>query len=207
MDDPRKMDGEFNELFETMRKCKFNKTCRQLKVRGYYYEPNAYTIIEWKKDNMFVDKIDRRVMFICESPGPKSNKSETIDRGWSISSKDRRFHEIKKIYGFKNGYITDVVKCGIRAGTKHKENEINNCVGYVIKEINLIKPMVAVCVGNNAYKLVRERILCKSIYKPVLFRITHYSARKNINETWSQEFKELKRLVDRLKPQEHWSPV
>ena len=166
----------------------------------------------WHNKAMFLAELDRRVVFVCESPGPSGNKMPPgiVLPCFNGSARGRRFHEIRKCYGLQNCYITNSVKCGTKSHElgKHTDNEIEACIGFLIDELELIQPMVAVGVGENAMhtlKIVVAPKMAKSNrVPPVLFKITHYSMRGDPAERWRCEFEELKQLLARLKPRAEW---
>jgi hypothetical protein len=111
--DPRDPTGPFADLMAQMRRCKEVSTCPPLTSRRYYFEPNPATAAEWQASGLYLDDIDRRVVFVCESPGPQfaSINDSTPSRCWSKTGQDRRFHEAREKYGFAGCYITNSVKC------------------------------------------------------------------------------------------------
>ncbi len=204
--DPRKSEGDFGKLFREIKRCKDARRCPDLKSRCYYFEPNPDTISEWmQKEKFYVHEIDRRVMFVCESPGKQfatENLSCTIRcwNGTGGTAQDKVFKKARMDNDFSNCYITNTVKCGFRIGrTKHLEQEIERCLPFLKREINLINPSVIIGVGNNAYHTLRWKVLPHLENPPVLFQITHYSSRGNEKKRWEVEFPELMRLLNRLR--------
>jgi uracil-DNA glycosylase family 4 len=204
--DPRDKAGPFGRLFHEVRQCKEARTCASLPIRSYYFEPNLETADAWRANESFLGKIDLRVVFVCESPGPSGRGRETSEtrRCWAESPRDRRFQKVRESYGFQNCYITNTVKCGVRQGARHTDAEVSACIGFLVKELDLICPMVAVGVGGNAVHTLRRWALPRLTAPPVLFEITHYSTRRNPWEAWDREFPELQRLLSRLKPLSQW---
>jgi hypothetical protein len=70
----------------------------------------------------------------------------------------------------------------------------------LVRELELIKPLVAVGVGANAMRTLRKWCVPRLENPPELFQITHYSMRGNPTSVWEQEFKELRMLLSRFKP-------
>lgn len=201
--DPRRKTGPFEALFKAIRACKSANTCPALRTRQFFYEPNGCTAPLWKDEGLFSDGIDRRVMFVCESPGPSASEGTPAvpKRCWSITKRDLRFQEARKKYGFESCYITNTVKCGVRSGRRHSQSEVNSCRPFLIREIALIGPQVMVAVGNNAERTLREDILPHlQPHPPLIHRITHYSCRRNPKEVWSKEFSQLVKLLNTLCP-------
>lgn len=203
--DPRDCNGPFAKLLEEIRMCKNRQTCPNLSSRGYYYEPNYETISKWKQEGLYKGFLDRRVIFVCESPGPQfTNEATSISRCWARTKQDKRFLKARTEYGLHDCYITNSVKCGVRKRSRHTEIEITSCLKYLLKEIELIEPMVAVAMGGNSHYVLRNHIMAQMEYPPIIFQMTHYSARGDVWSRWKNEFKELILLLARLKPQDQW---
>lgn len=190
----------FNNLFQDLLKCKGNKTCKNLTCRGYYFEPNSYTLNTWQKEGLYKNGIDRRAIFVCESPGPSQRlpkNSTVVERCWYSSPRDQHFLAARKKYGFENCYVTNVVKCGVRVGGRHTEEEITNCFKFLKREIEGIKPVFIVAVGRQSEHVLRNfHMGTLSAKECQLFRITHYSARRNPWLYWDKEFPELIKLIN-----------
>lgn len=203
--DPRRKTGPFESLFKKIQACKSMNVCPTLRTKQFFYEPNGYTAPSWKEKGVFREGIDHRVMFVCESPGPSASEGNpaTPERCWSITPRDRRFQEAREKYGLGSCYITNTVKCGVRRGSQHAPSEVEACRGFLIREINLIAPQIIVAVGNNAERTLREHVLPHLLtHPPRLFRITHYSCRRNVWKSWDKEFPELVTLLDRFRPRD-----
>lgn len=204
--DPRKKNGQFAALMDDILKCKKARRCPSLDIRQYYFEPNPSTIADWKIKNLFVEGIDRRVVFVCESPGSSAHKAPigSVETCFYQSPRDKRFEEARCKYDLQNCYITNTVKCGVRQGAKHTQSEVEACRSFLVREIDLIRPQVVVGVGNNAYHTIRTDTVSYLEAPPIVFQITHYSSRRNPWESWDAEFPELRRLLSRLRPVEEW---
>jgi len=205
--DPKSKTGRFGVLFNDIRECKNAKHCPELNIRQFYYEPNGFTISFWNDKGLWREGIDHRVVFVCESPGPSAAEgtAEDVQPCYHGSHRDRRFQEVRRKYDFENCFITNTVKCGVRRGAQHSPFEIKACRGFLLCEIDLIRPQVIVGVGGNAYRTLRKDILSHLKMPPIIFKITHYSSRRNPMEYWDKEFPELIRLLDRLRPWEEWA--
>jgi uracil-DNA glycosylase family 4 len=185
-----------------IRECKAAQTCPALSSRSYYFEPNPDTAPEWQASGRYLADIDRRVVFVCESPGPQfaSENQAAPSRCWTKTAQDERFLRARQEYGFADCYITNSVKCGVRRGARYTDDELSSCRGFLVCELQLLQPLVAVGVGANAYRTLRRDVLPVLDSPPVLFQITHYSARGDVWARWKREFSELERLLGRLKP-------
>jgi len=204
--DPRVESGPFGKLLADIRKCKEDRKCPCLRSRRYYFEPNPVTANEWQALGVFVAGVDCRVVFVCESPGPRIPSKGGAEplRCWAGGGRNERFREALKEYDLANCYITNTVKCGPRRRGRHTDDEIDACRKFLARELNLLRPLVAVGVGGNAYRTLRAHVLPILKYRPVLFQITHYSARGGdawLWSKWKSEFGELERLLRRLKPE------
>lgn len=205
--DPRSKAGPFELLFRDIQNCKADRTCPSLKTRQFYFEPNSRTAPFWKESGCFSEHIDYRLMFICESPGPSAEEgnAEDLKPCFYGSPRDLRFQKVRQKYGLVNCYITNTVKCGVRRGGKHSRAEVEACRKFLVRETNLVEPMIIVGVGGNAFRTVRTEVLGHLKTAPILFQITHYSSRRNPWDAWDNEFPELLRLLARLRPREEWA--
>jgi len=207
--DPTDRSDPFWQLFQEVQQCKEKHPCAYLNKRAYYWEPNSFTVDDWRKAHLYLGDIDRRVVFVCESPGgprPQDLRPTTPRRCWAGKGfRDKRFEEVRKENGFQDCYITNSVKCGVRQrdrqGAVHTDDEINGCISFLLRELELIQPLVVVGVGANAAAILRKWCLPRMKIRPALFRVTHYSARGrtiDLWEKWKQEFQALKGLLSRL---------
>jgi uracil-DNA glycosylase len=206
-DQPTQGRGAFADIMEMLRHCKDRCTCPLLRSRAYYFEPNPQTRDQWAGERLYLNGVDRRVAFVCESPGAVvlSEDSSEVIRCWTVTPQDARFRKARERYGFQDCYLTNTVKCGVRRGARHTNDELAACRPHLIREIELLKPQVAVGVGGNAYRHFRREVLPRLTFQPVVFQLTHYSARGDVQPKWEQEFQELQRLVRRLKPTREWT--
>ena len=204
--DPRAEAGPFGRLMTQIRQCKAARTCPQLTSRRYYFEPNPTTATEWRGSGLYLADIDRRVVFVCESPGRQfsSINDVTPSRCWAKTPQDERFRQARERYGFANCYITNSVKCGVRTRGRHSDAEVAACRGFLAQELQLLAPLVAVGMGGNVYRTLRQEVLPLLDCPPVVFEIAHYSARGDVWSRWEREFAELSRLLTRLRPRVEW---
>jgi uracil-DNA glycosylase family 4 len=205
--DPRSKTGPFERLLKEIQSCKAHATCPLLNTRQFFYEPNSRTASFWKERGCFSGDMDSRLMFICESPGPSAEQGDPEDLRpcFSGSPRDLRFQKAREKYDLANCYITNTVKCGVRQGLTHSRAEVENCRTFLVREINLLEPMVIVGVGGNAFRTLRAQVLGLVKTAPILFQITHYSSRRNPWDAWDNEFPELLRLLTRLRPRQEWT--
>ena len=191
-----------------IRVCKEARTCPSLASRRYYFEPNPCTAQEWReKERVYLSGIDPRVVFVCESPGKFGSDDQAAPlRCWAKANtwRDKRFREALERYGFANCYITNAVKCGVREGRQHKKCELTRCRRWLVRELKLIQPLVVVGVGENAYRTLCQDVLHLLDSPPEISKITHFYFRGDVWPRWEQEFPQLQRLLEHLKPRSDW---
>jgi hypothetical protein len=123
--DPRIKKGPFEVLLKDIQTCRLNKTCPSLTTRQFYFEPNSWTALIWEERGCFLDPMDCRVMFVCESPGPLAEMGNAKDLKpcFLDSPRDHRFQEVRRKYELDRCFITNSVKCGVRHGGKHSMDD------------------------------------------------------------------------------------
>lgn len=219
------LDLKLRQIIAAEADCKRLETCQRLKIRELYFEPNDGTLERWRKDHGFyLDGIDRRLMFICESPSDRQHRTvpphfEVNGQPgwtcWNLTSQDARFREMRMKYGLQNCVITNAVKCGLqRPSTPANltDVEIASCAGFLLQEIEAIHPQVVVCVGDVAHLIVRKHIVPTLSYAAPVIKITHYSHRcsnEDLRSRWEQELADVRRHLDLgSSPEEMpWQPV
>ena len=93
--EPHNTTGPFAQLMAEIRACKERRTCRALRVRSFYFEPNPVTVGDWRAGTdefkAYAGPIDRRVVFVCESPGKQVKVFNNSDprRCWAVTSPRR----------------------------------------------------------------------------------------------------------------------
>jgi len=66
----------------------------------------------------------------------------------------------------KNFYITQVVKCYLGSNRMPTAKELKNCLPYLYKEINILKPKIIIPIGSLAIKaLLPEKRITEIIGK------------------------------------------
>ena len=137
--DPRDRNGPFQVLMTEIRACKATRRCPSLTSRSYYFEPNPATAAQWSASGLYTEPIDRRAMFVCESPGPQFRAENEVEpsRCWTKPRQDARFARAREAYGFLGCYLTNSVKCGVRLGSRHTGEELASCRGFLLRELEL----------------------------------------------------------------------
>ncbi len=101
---------------------------------------------------------DYRVMFVAESPSTSGGIGiKNADQNFGVTGADKLFSKIREKHGLGDCYLTDFVKCGIPGGKPTKQ-KIDNCVEYLKKEIEIIKPKVIVAVGKLAKEMIEDNL-------------------------------------------------
>ena len=104
--------------------------------------------------------IDADILFVGEAPGEKEDLSGEPFVGAAGKLLDKTLKEVgldENCY-----YIANIIKCRPPKNRDPKPQEEDACIGYLEKQIEIIKPRVIVCLG---------RIAAKRLIKPD-FRIT-----------------------------------
>lgn len=212
MDEP--LHSQLLGILEDEAACKRARTCSRLEIRHLFHEPNEHTLPTWQREHAFYrEGIDRRVVFVCESPSDRRDRTEkphfVVDGQpgwicWNLTWQDKRFREARVRYGFENCLITNAVKCGlVRPSTPAKltDEEISACAGFLAREIATVRPAVVACMGGSPYRIVREKVLPRLNYPPAVLRLTHYSHRcsnQELRHRWDEEFDRLRTLAGRF---------
>lgn len=189
---------KFIPLIEAIKKCKLNKTCRQLnESRQYFFEPNPLTIEEWQVyEKCYLQNIDTSALFVCESPGgfakgaiPDNFPTDgsKLYRAWasvdhnpgvidSMLRNNRKFKELRELTNLNNCFITNVCLCGKipdnRKPKKLTQQEVSNCSIFLQRQIQILKPKIIVALGDRVDKYLSKMEFLKN-YK--IIKIAHYS--------------------------------
>ena len=135
---------------------------------------------EWGKPVFGYGTINSRVMLVGEAPGRlgaartgipfKGDKSGDFLE-WCLNELNLDLESI---------YITNIVKClpkNTNGNNRKPSNfEVNQCIKYLVKEVEIIQPKKIICLGKTAY----DGVLDKSAWYPALrepeiIRIDHPS--------------------------------
>jgi uracil-DNA glycosylase len=152
--------------------------------------------------------LDAKILFIGEAPGVNEDASGKPFVGRSGEMLDKIITNVLKIP--KNYvYITNIVKCRPPQNREPNSVEAHNCMPYLHKQIELIKPKIIVTLGSSAYQYfvgdetpiskIHGNIIEKNGYKIVptyhpsfLLRNPSYK-----QETW-EDFKKINQLYNTL---------
>ncbi len=199
-------------LLAAQAQCKKRETCPDLGLRRLFFEPNPGTLDSWRdKHGFYLKGIDRRIMFVCESPSDR--RKEGIDPKhfeveglpgwicWDFTAQDMRFREARKRYGFENCWITNTVKCGPRGNLRPggpTDREAENCSTFLQQEIEFVRPCALACMGDRAFRILLKYTLPFLTHTPAVVPLTHYSARGSLaalEERWVEEFGRLRQTL------------
>jgi len=192
------------QLLQNEARCKAACTCQRLTIRELFFEPNPHTVETWQSEHRFFEKgIDRRVVFICESPSDRRDRAEgehfevAGQKGWicwNLTGQDRRFHRARVHHGFQHCLITNAVKCGLpkpSTPSNLTKEESENCAVHLVAELTAIQPVVVACMGGRAFDIAVKYSLPKLAFTPLPVLLNHYSHRGSsdvLDERWAEQF-------------------
>lgn len=220
-----KNEGGIRQLWIDVGRCKDTQTCNRLTVRARWFEPNPGTIKFWQDDDRFVHGVDRRVVFVCESPTKKTlgkpfNVPDVVTQGARCWGGDNAFvtddfWQVREKYGLGSTWITNVVKCGATVSARPVSDEIHACSGFLRRELEMLQPAVIALVGKSKTVEMYHKSVAKSGPRfttlPAVIPITHYAyarrpgGRGRMMEVWDPEFDAIMReLVKRGLSEPQW---
>ena len=99
--------------------------------------------------------INTDIMFIGESPGYK----EDLQGKAFIGEAGKILDQLLDIINLSRDkiYITNVLKCHPPRNHSPTRKQINACIGYLYRQIDLIKPKLILCLGKYASKEIFSR--------------------------------------------------
>ncbi len=91
---------------------------------------------------------DARLMFIGEGPG----RDEDLQGIPFVGLAGQLLTKIIEAMGFKREevYITNIVKCRPPNNRNPEPDEVATCMPFLIKQVEIVKPTVIVCLGSVA---------------------------------------------------------
>ncbi|MFC1781296.1 uracil-DNA glycosylase [Planctomycetota bacterium] len=97
---------------------------------------------------------DARIMFIGEAPGA----DEDAQGRPFVGRAGKLLDNILAACGLKRGdvFIANILKCRPPGNRDPKAEEINSCLGYLQRQIEIIEPEVIVALGAHAAKTLLE---------------------------------------------------
>jgi DNA polymerase len=99
--------------------------------------------------------IDAKIFFIGEAPG----RSEDLQGLPFVGRAGRLFDELLQSIGLirEEVFISNILKCRPPKNRNPLKNEIEECKGYLEKQIRIIKPKIIVPLGNFASTFIFEK--------------------------------------------------
>jgi DNA polymerase len=121
------------------------------------YDKLVKEIMECKKCRLYKSRtnpvpgegpITANVMVIGEAPGRKEDEQGRP----FVGPAGQLLTRLLELAGLKRSevYITNVVKCRPPGNRDPQEDEIETCLPYLLKQIELIKPKIIIAVGRHA---------------------------------------------------------
>lgn len=96
------------------------------------------------------------VVFIGEGPGENEDLQGQpfVGRGGALLDKYLRAVDLSRE---KNIYITNMVKCRPPQNRDPHPDEVANCIGYLSRQLEIIRPKIIVCLGRIAANALIEK--------------------------------------------------
>ena len=96
------------------------------------------------------------VVFIGEGPGENEDLQGQpfVGRGGALLDKYLQAVDLSRE---KNIYITNMVKCRPPQNRDPHPDEVANCIGYLSRQLEIIKPKIIVCLGRIAANALIEK--------------------------------------------------
>lgn len=105
------------------------------------------------------------LVFIGEAPGEKEDEQGRP----FVGPAGRLLTELIESTGYRREdfYITNIVKCRPPGNRDPEDDEISACLPYLVKQLELIKPKIVVCLGRHSartiFKLAGLKWTCMSV--------------------------------------------
>jgi len=142
-----------------------------------------------------------KIMFIGQCPGISGCNITGIP--FTKDRSGKYFQQLLKKFGFHfdEVYTTNIVKCCPNDGRKNlnpTDEEINNCINYLLKEIKIINPKMIITVGsvarNNLIGKLDNTILNYHVWHPA-----YILRQKNREEEYFDQWRRVQRIFYKLK--------
>ncbi|RLF63418.1 MAG: uracil-DNA glycosylase [Thermoplasmata archaeon] len=155
----------------------------------------------------------KRIMIIGEAPGKNEDIQGRPFVGKAGELLDRLLGEIG--LSRDDVYITNVVKCRPPENREPTDNEIMACKPYLIRQINVLKPKIIVCLGRISSKTISQMFnvrftsmsndhgrLFESPIRPIKIFFTYHPAAALYNRIklrdLEEDFKILNEIIEEL---------
>lgn len=103
-----------------------------------------------------VGKEDAEVMFIGEGPGQQEDLKGEPFVGRSGQLLDKLMATVD-LFRDRNIYIANTVKCRPPQNRDPKPEETACCIGYLSRQLEIIKPKIIVCLGRVAATILIDK--------------------------------------------------
>ncbi len=100
--------------------------------------------------------VPAKLMFIGEGPGAREDELGRPFVGRSGALLDRLIEE-EFGFGRENCYIANVVKCRPPGNRDPLDDEVDECSGYLARQLELVDPVVVVMLGRIAASRLLQR--------------------------------------------------
>jgi DNA polymerase len=92
------------------------------------------------------------LVFIGEAPGEKEDEQGRP----FVGPAGKLLTELIESTGYRREdfYITNIVKCRPPGNRDPEDDEINACLPYLIKQLELVKPRIIVCLGRHSARTI-----------------------------------------------------
>ena len=92
------------------------------------------------------------LVFIGEAPGEKEDEQGRP----FVGPAGRLLTELIESTGYRREdfYITNIVKCRPPGNRDPEDDEINACLPYLVRQLELIKPRIVVCLGRHSARII-----------------------------------------------------
>lgn len=98
-------------------------------------------------------KIPSKIMFVGEAPGQVG--CNITGMPFTRDRSGRYFQQClqQARFNFEEIYTTNICKCSPPGNRNPEDKEIENCLPYLINEIDMVEPEIIVCLGRVASKV------------------------------------------------------
>jgi uracil-DNA glycosylase family 4 len=99
--------------------------------------------------------LDAKIVFIGEAPGRREDESGLP----FVGSAGKLLNSLLESAGLKreNIFIMNILKCRPPGNRRPKKAEIKACEGYLMRQLEIIKPKVIAPMGNSALSYFQSR--------------------------------------------------
>lgn len=132
-----------DELYELKKEC---LSCNECSVGQQYVDGNLSNVFS----NM---NPDARIMVVGQNPGADEVAEATPFVGKSGKTFDDRMWDLAGLDRM-DMYITNVVHCYTPGNRRPTQQEMDNCQGFLDKEVELVDPELLIALGACAFKML-----------------------------------------------------